>query len=287
MTDKVAKTGESAQALAQKVRSFTSGLSSISGGPGVLGIKKNITSAQSGLNVVFAFDTTGSMYPFFEQVKKSISSMVGDISQKVKKAKFGLVAWKNHGDESYFENEKAFLAVGLTENISLIKEAMGKVPKGGGGKDALTCLEDVFHYLNHEVGWESQAHKIVVLIGDMPPHGVLDPKTKCPFGYDWEKEVAELQRQDVKIYSVFCHEEEELSSRINKVKEFFKGASSTTDGKFLELAEIDDITDVLVGICLKLTGHLDDFIEILEARDLLTPSKREILFQLKGGGSNA
>lgn len=286
MADKSITTGKPTGSLAQRIKNFTAGLPSVSGQTGVSGIRKNIASAETGLNAFFAFDTTGSMYPFFDRVKNSISRIVNEVGVKSKRTKFGLVAYKNHGDARFFKGDQEFLATDLTDNVAFLKEAMDMVEEGGGG-DGLTCLEDVFRHLNQEVKWDGQAIKILVLIGDMPPHGVLDSKSKCPFGYDWEAELQELKRKGVAVYSVFCREEDVFSNRSKKVQKFFEDVAATTNGKFLKLEEIDDVVDLLTGICLKQTGQLDDFIHALRTKNLLTESKRKILIQLKGGESDA
>jgi len=265
--------------LAKEIKGFTGGLSS---SKEVLGIKKRIGGLGQNLNVVFLFDTTGSMYPYFELGRKSIKKIITEVKKKVEKVKFCYIAYKNHGDEGkYFDGEKVFFATGLTEDAAALGAMMDKVKSGGGGPDALTCLEDVFHYLNINLRWDEMAVKAAVLIGDMPPHGVLDSVAICPFEYNYQNELELLAKKEVKIYSVFCFEENELiSERKQKVQNFFKQVAQITSGCYLELADIQDLIDFLVGICMKETDHLDDFILDLKNRKQLTASKEKLLFKL-------
>ena len=64
---------------------------------------------------------------------------------------------------------------------------------------------------------------------------------------------------------------------------FFKEISQTTSGCYLELVDIQDLIDLLVGICMKEADHLDDFILDLKNRKQLTVSKEKLILRLKGG----
>lgn len=232
------------------------------------------------LQVAFLFDTTGSMYPYFKQGQQSIYRIVKKVAERHKDALFSYIAYKNHGDELYFDGVYPFYASDFTSIPSKIDKEMAKIQNGGGG-DGLTALEDVLHYLNVSTQWHPLATKVIVLIGDMPPHGVLDSKDGCIHGYAYDQEVKNLAAKKIKIYSVFCCEEEAyLSSRKQKVLSFFKWIAKECGGYFLQLAEIDDLVDLLIGICMKETGHLSDFINELKVTGILSHSKAKLLLPL-------
>lgn len=232
-------------------------------------------SLSQSLQVTFLLDTTGSMYPYFKRAKESIARIIKEVAEKHRSLEFSYVAYKNHGDEErFFDGQHPFFATPFTNRPKVIKEEMEKVRNGGGG-DGLTALEDVFHYLNTQIRWSHQTIKVVVLVGDMPPHGVLDSVSRCPHEYDYKEEVEELIKKGIKVYSVFCYEEDYLSSRKQKVRGFFKWVAKESGGRYLELADIDDLIDLLVGICMKETGHLDEFITDLRSRGCLKPGSRK------------
>ena len=282
MNEKLIKSKDGSAPLAKRIKSFTSSLSS---SVGVLGIKKKISGFGQNFNIAFLFDTTGSMYPYFELGRNSIKEIIAKVKNKVEKAKFCYIAYKNHGDEGkYFDGGKVFLATELTEDAVVLEAMMDRVGSSGGGLDGLTCLEDVFYHLNVNLRWDEMAVKAAVLIGDMPPHGVLDSVAKCPFEYNYQNELKLLAEKGIKIYSVFCFEEDELiSERKQRVQRFFEQAAQITSGYYLELADIQDLVDLLVGICMKETNHLDDFILSLKNQGQLTTSKEKLLLRLKGG----
>lgn len=272
----IIKKPESAAALLANIQKFTGGQSSL--------VKKENRQTSFGkkLQVVFLFDTTGSMYPYYDLGRKQIGQIVLKVVEKHRQVKFCYLAYKNHGDETeFFDGENPFFASSFTSDPEQIKLELEKVRNGGGG-DGLTALECVFHHLNTKTEWLASATKIVVLIGDMPPHGVIDQIGKCPKEHNYQDEIAKMKAKGIKVYSVFCFEENSLiSSRIQQVKNFFKDTASKTDGRYLELAEIEEIVDLLTGICMKETGHLNEFIKDLEKLQQLSDGKKRLLLALK------
>ncbi|MEW6407686.1 MAG: vWA domain-containing protein [Patescibacteria group bacterium] len=243
------------------------------------------TKSSNLLQITFLFDTTGSMYHYFERGKKSIAKIVRKVAEKHSNAKFCYVAYKNHGDEDYFGGTNPFFATSFSSLPAQLESELQKVKNGGGG-DGLTALECVFHYLNTRTSWLPTAAKTVVLIGDMPPHGVLDSISCCPRENNYKAEVEEFKRKGIKVYSVFCFEEGELGSRRKqKVQEFFKWIAKETGGRYLELSEIDEVVDLLTAICMKETGNLESFIAELRSIGRLRPgsNKEKTLLALGDG----
>ncbi len=250
------------------------------------------------LQIAFLFDTTGSMYSFFERCKTAIAEIVRRVAEKHSYCQFCYVPYKNHQDERCFDGTHPFFSTGFFENPLDIQGQLDRIGNSGGG-DGLCALEDVFHYLATELKWDRQATKAVVMIGDMPPHGVLDSIGKCPHEFDYKLEVEALKRMGVKIYSVFCFDDGLYRIMINpldgrtgehpyfcrktKIASFYQWVAELTSGKFLPLTDIDDLVDLLVGICMKETGHLDEFIKELSALKGLAPSKKRLLLELKAG----
>ncbi len=245
------------------------------------------TRSSNLLQIAFLFDTTGSMYHYFERGKKSIAKIVRKVAEKHSMVKFCYVAYKNHGDEDYFDGRNPFLATSFSGLPAQLESELQRVENGGGG-DGLTALECVFHYLNIRASWSPTAIKAIILIGDMPPHGVLDSISYCPKENDYRAEVKEFKRKGIKVYSVFCFEEGELGSRRKqKVQEFFKWIAKETGGQYLELSEIDEVVDLLTAICMKETGNsnLEGFIAELRSMGQLKPgsNKERTLLALGDG----
>lgn len=259
----------SQDALAKKIHAFTCG---------TRGMQRS-----SRLQVVFFCDTTGSMYPFFDRVRASFAHIIERVVQEGVGVECALYAYKNHGDEAqFFDGAHPFLYQPLTANVALLTDALTRLEKGGGG-DGLCAAEDAFHHANATAhNAISPATRIGVMVGDMPPHGVLDSVSSCPHRYDYRAEVAELQRKGFSLYSVCCSEENEFfSHRKRRIMEYFRWIAQTTGGKYLALSDLESLITVILGICMRATGRFDSFFKDIESRGALTPHTRRLLLELK------
>jgi len=235
------------------------------------------------LQVVFAFDTTCSMFPYFKAGKDAIRNIAAELKVKRPSAEFCYIAYKNHGDEQYFGTSYPFFATEFTSNADSLIQSLDRIDNSGGGDDGLTAIEDVLHYLSSEVNWRPRATKVLVLIGDMPPHGVVDAVSQCPHEYDYREEAERLNRKGVKIYSVHCFDERDLAGqRLQKIQGFFKQIAEDNGGKYLTMEDINEVSQLLIGICMKEIGHLSEFIRDLKSSGQLTPGTERKLRLLEG-----
>ncbi|MCA8941404.1 MAG: FHA domain-containing protein [Planctomycetes bacterium] len=125
--------------------------------------RKTVTGLrQSGLDIVFVFDSTYSMDTVLDQTKQRIALMVDVLYALVRNARIGIVTYRDH-DEEY-----------LTRHIPLASDYyrsvnfMQTVFAGGGGD----VPEAVYEALQvaFRSKWRKGARRIVVLIGDAPAH---------------------------------------------------------------------------------------------------------------------
>lgn len=241
------------------------------------------------LEVAFFFDTTGSMYPYFDRARSGIARIIERLAKEQVRAVFAVYAYKNHGDEQDLFSAHPFVHLPHTSDPAILKEWLGEVWKGGGGGggDALCAIEDALHHLNHAVpAGPAAATRAAVIIGDMPPHGVVDRLSGCPHEFDYREEVMAIHRKGYTCYSVYCAEKADgPTKRREKIREYYRWLAKATGGKFLELDELDSVVDVILGICMKETGHLDRFVAEAFARPALPPATRKLLLALKAPGT--
>lgn len=260
-------------ALAARMKSLTARPSATTAVPG----------ASPGLEVVFFCDTTGSMFHFFDTAREGMEKIADRLGQERVKVRTAVYAYKNHGDEIDLDGQHPFLHQPFTDDLARVKETLGQVEKGGGG-DGLCAVEDAFHHLNCAVGTAAlDVKRVAIAIGDMPPHGVVDSVSRCAREYDYRIEVAELHRKGFTFYSVFCFEEGDMELRHTaKIQEYYRWLAGEHGGKYLELAEMDALVDVLTGICMKETGRLDSFMaELVKRPRLGGATTQRLLLQLK------
>lgn len=239
-------------------------------------LKKGRFYPDSSLDVVFMIDTTGSMDPYIDEVKHNIIKIIENILEYSPKVRMGFVAYKDHGDEGedeYYLTKILPLTFDRKEIIGFMRSAELHIGEGGGGSEAVECA------LREAVGftWNKTAPKAIILIGDKPPHGVMDGFKCCTKMRDYREEVKALKIKGIKMYSILCN-------NISETEGNFRWMANETDGRFFYLKEISDLSDLLIGICLKETGKLPYFEKkLLEYGYKVPLSKQLLLLQLKDG----
>ncbi len=115
-----------------------------------------------GLNVVFVFDSTGSMDRVIENVQQEIDRLMGVLFDLVPKARIGLVTYRDRG-EAYVTK-----SVPLTRDRRRIREWLFKVRADGGGDLPEAVDKGLDVAIN--MRWQARAKKIILLFGDAEPH---------------------------------------------------------------------------------------------------------------------
>ena len=164
------------------------------------------------VDLVFLLDTTGSMNPYMNGIKRVMRKIIWDIEKclsqyifdEVDILKVALVTYKDHGDETkYYLTQVNF---DFTENLKeAVKNIMAVVCCGGG--DVPEAVLDGLNVAVNELSWREESVKFIYHILDAPCHGkkynnnVQDKLEKCPNEIDIEQIMEEMRNKDIK-YSV-------------------------------------------------------------------------------------
>ncbi len=119
---------------------------------------------ESGLEIMFVFDSTGSMGPVLSATRKRMTRMLEALRSLVPDARVGIVTYRDHGRyEDYLTR-----SVPLGQEFFRTMSFMQTVQAGGGGDRP----EAVYDALQEALGqrWSSDSKRVVVLIGDAPAH---------------------------------------------------------------------------------------------------------------------
>ena len=184
------------------------------------------------LDMVIAFDTTGSMAAYIGAVRKEVSELVPRLFKHNEDLRLGIVAF---GDYCDMKNAKEFgnayqcLMPTDDENniIKFIKES--KDTSGGDGDE---FYELVIKKVVEETPWREGATKVLLLISDACPH---------PLGYtyqdyvvgnqiDWRKEAEKAALMGIKIDTVSITGApwyKELSDMTNGINTLFQTSCKT------------------------------------------------------------
>lgn len=128
------------------------------------------------LDMVIAFDTTGSMSSYIENVKRHCIDLVPELLEANPDMRIGIVAFGDYCDmPSKKEFGKAYQVLPLSNNKSDIISFIYKAMSTSGG-DGDEFYELVIRKINEETDWREDASKAVLFIADADPH---------PIGYSY------------------------------------------------------------------------------------------------------
>lgn len=192
------------------------------------------------VEVVFSFDTTGSMYPCLAQVRKKLGATVTRLAKEIPGIRIGIIA---HGD--YCDEGSTYVTkmLDLTDDKDAIVRFVERVQPTGGG-DAPECYELVLHQAR-SLSWTAGYTRAFVLIGDDVPHG----PSQNPRKLDWRKELGALGGMGIPVYGV-----QALNRR--HATPFYKELAQKSGGFHISLDQFAYITDTLLAICLKQSGDM-------------------------------
>jgi len=112
-------------------------------------------------------DTTGSMGGFIAATKDNMIKMIKGVSGIADiDIRVGLVEYRDHPpeDKSYVTKVYPFT------DIDKAQQNINQLSIGGGGDWPEAVLDGVVHACD-KLAWRPNARRIMVLVGDAPPHG--------------------------------------------------------------------------------------------------------------------
>jgi hypothetical protein len=220
------------------------------------------------LEIVFMFDTTGSMDVYLSEVQMHVQLIVREIHKRVPNARLSIIVYKDHEQGQYVTLAQPFTEK-EEEIITFLRKPEIAPGQGGGGAEAVECAL----YEANQLDWSGGSKgKAIILIGDKPPHGVMDTFDECTSGRDYREETNRLSEKHVKIYTVLCN-------NVSETKNNFQFLAERTGGKFVTLEEIHDLVDLIVAVSIKESNPqlLLAYTEELRQKGTLTASKRKLL----------
>ena len=221
------------------------------------------------MDIIFAFDTTGSMYFYLEQVQTELTEIILEINGTIPNSLLGIIAYGDYCDKDSTYITKV---LNLSNDVNKIKSFVKQIEKTGGG-DEPEALEVALYNSATMMQWRTISKKAMVIVGDAPPHGVIDKLIQ----YNYQTETQKLKNLGVKIYAVQCGKDK-------TTEQTFRWIAKITDGIYLNLNNIKDLKEALIGSIMKEAGaeKLDNYITKVIQKKSLTATKQEIFKQLKG-----
>lgn len=174
------------------------------------------------LDMVIAFDTTGSMSSYIEAVREHVIDLISKLFAANPKLKVSIVAFGDYCDmKSKSDFGEAYQVINLTSDenklIKFVKEA-----RNTSGGDIDEFYELVIKKIVEETSWREGSTKSVLLIADANPHevGYSYGKIIRNNQIDWREEAKKAAAKGIKIDTMQC----------NSRKTWYKKLSEMTNG---------------------------------------------------------
>jgi hypothetical protein len=187
----------------------------------------------SNIEVVFSFDTTGSMYPCLTQVRRKLKETISRLLNEIPGIRIGIIA---HGD--YCDADKTYVTkiFDLSGDVNEICHFVQNVEATGGG-DAPECYELVLHQAQR-LSWTPTNSKTLVVIGDDIPHA----PAQTPQKLNWRDELKVLINEGITVHGV------QALNRSHATL-FYRELAEKSGGYHLNLDQFSYITDLFLAVC--------------------------------------
>jgi len=143
-------------------------LGSLSGGMGAPGGDGDFAGLiqrlkRDGLDIVFVFDSTGSMGGEIDTVKTQIGKINRTLFRLAPKTRISVCTYRDQGDEYVVKG------LPLTSDLQQIQGYLDDIRAGGGG-DMPEAVHKGLEWGATENPFRGKARKVMLLFGDAPPH---------------------------------------------------------------------------------------------------------------------
>jgi Mg-chelatase subunit ChlD len=188
------------------------------------------------LDVIFVIDSTGSMSPAISTVQTRLQSFAAALAGAPfqPSVAIGVVAYRDHPPE-----DQTFVVRvhPLTEDLEVAQANVNRLLAAGGGDGAEAALDGV-HAALHNLEPRKFAHRVIILVGDAPPHGAGGKRDRWPMGCPCGLTILDLAtdaiEQGVAIHTVGVGNDQAMI-------ESFRELAMLSGGTFVPLAELSTL----------------------------------------------
>ena len=124
---------------------------------------------QFGLDVILVIDTTDSMVGVLRRLREQSADLCRVVRQFVPNSQFGIVAFRDDKKHDPGVVEYVTRLTPLTADVALFKQKIAGLKAAGGGDVPEAVFEGLAAAMT-QGGWRPKSHRVIILIGDAPPH---------------------------------------------------------------------------------------------------------------------
>ncbi|XP_038069089.1 uncharacterized protein LOC119738315 [Patiria miniata] len=218
------------------------------------------------VEVVFSFDTTGSMYGSLSEVRNKLDTTVSRLLRDIPSIRIGIMSHGDYCDQNIY----VIRSIDLTSNTDDLLGYINNVPRTG-GEGPYACYEWVLHKAQ-ELSWSEDAAKALVIIGDVKPHAVSHTDQRI----NWHEELDKLCKMDIKIYGVQV-------TNYGSDKYFYKEMAARSNGAYIKFQHFNYLTDMFLAVCYREAGEeqLQQYAEEVKQEGRMTEELTDMFTQLE------
>jgi Mg-chelatase subunit ChlD len=128
-------------------------------------LEESLDNKIDSLDIVICIDTTASMKNDIAAIRKELLSNAKDNANKFKTLRVGMVAYRDYGN-AYITKIFPF-----TSDLSEFQKSLDSL-RAVGGQDIPEAVDEALFDAATKFPWEVSSDKLIILIGDAPPHPI-------------------------------------------------------------------------------------------------------------------
>ncbi|MBX3189866.1 MAG: VWA domain-containing protein, partial [Labilithrix sp.] len=194
------------------------------------------------LDLVFLVDETGSMGAYIEEVKARLLEMIDALRNAplCRSLRLGIVSYRDHPPE---DDTFVSRVVPLTADVASIRKGVQRMEARGGGDTPEAVTDGLFDVAR--LDWREHASRVVVWVGDAPPHGV-DPAGDsfpkgCPCGQHWYTQAESCREMGIVIHAA-------CAGPCEATREVMETVAKTTRGLCVPLDDARLLVPLVVAV---------------------------------------
>ena len=202
--------------------------------------------AINAVDLAFVVDTTGSMGGLIAAAQNQMIAMLEELTRAANISLcLGVVEYRDHPPQ----DKMVYKVYHLTENLQKAQKSIRCLVADGGG-DAPEAVLDGVAAACRELAWYKHSRRLMVLVGDAPPHGMGMRgdafSDGCPCGETIESITRLAEEKCITIHAL---------GLTGAVTESFTAISNITGGKFFSSKEADKAIEAIAKL---LKAEFDD-----------------------------
>lgn len=198
----------------------------------------NVAGSPVLMDILFSFDTTGSMYPCLSEVRRSLKETIQRLKRDIPGIRMAVIAHGDYCDRHIYVTKH----IDFTSDDGALVEFVSNVAPTSGG-DFDECYELVLRETHTQFSWREAAQKSLVMIGDATPHEPSYPLNVQ--NIDWRKECDSLKAKNIRVYAV---------QALHGNYAFYRQVANRTEGFYLKLDQFSSIVNFIMAICYREQG---------------------------------